>query len=202
MDTSKPEAAKQDDFKGADMIGAQDGTTRDTKEQVDKGYSSLGYSDLEVVQTPDLEVAGSDASQAIPPPLYRPKFMEQQSYAEQPLPELNHHQTGASHVPDPSRGSTANDYHYNGGKNPFHSSADSAINQRICGVRSRVFWIVFAVSLLGIVLALAVGLGVGLGVRSTSDSSARYVTLMYLLSEYLQYTSYTGRDWQGASTHM
>lgn len=171
MDASRSEDESKDDFKGVEMMGAQDEIPFAHEKQVDKGYS-----DLEVVPTPDLEVAGSDASQAIPPPVYRPKFTEQQSFAMLSSPNAGtYSQNGASYFSHSPSESKTRDYNYNGGHDPFHASINSDKSRRIWGLKRKVFWIVLAVMLLGIMLAIAVGLGVGLGLRSTNGASSRYV---------------------------
>lgn len=166
-------------YLGAAMAAPQGGSTYDKEKQVsiDKGYS-----DLEVVESPGLEVAGSDASQTITP-LYQPRFAEEQlPFSEHTLPEVNYQQHGSSYPPGvvpvrPPSGSTAHDYHYNGGANPFYPSEKSAGDRRICGLKRRIFWIVLAVVLLSIVAAIAIGVGAGLSVRSSHSASARYVRL-------------------------
>lgn len=171
MDASRSEDGSKDDFKGIEMRGAQDEIPLAHEKQVDKGYS-----DLEVVPTPDLEVAGSDSLQAIPPPVYRPKFTEQQSFALLSSPKAGtYNQNGASYFSHSPSESKTRDYNYNGGHDPFHSPADPERNRMIWGLKRKVFWIVLAVVLLGIILAIAVGLGVGLGLKSTNGASPRYV---------------------------
>lgn len=171
MDASRFEDVSKDDFQGVGMMGAQDEIPFAHEKQVDKGFS-----DLEVVPTPDLEVAGSDASQAIPPPVYRPKFTEQQSFAMLSSPKAGtYSQNGASYFSHSPSESKTRDYNYNGGHDPFHSPEDPERNRNrmIWGLKRKVFWIVLAVVLLGIMLAIAVGLGVGLGLRSTDGASSR-----------------------------
>lgn len=185
MDPSRSENDPKDEFKRVEMMGAQDEVPFAHENQVDKGFS-----DLEVVPSPDLEVAGSDSPQAIPPPVYRPKFTEQQSFALLSSPKAGPYRPNSasyfSHSPSESK---TRDYNYNGGHDPFHSPADPDRNRSIWGLRRKVFWVVLAVMLLGIMLAIAVGLGVGLGLRSSNGASSRYVTLSGYFSSRLNIVS-------------
>lgn len=192
MDTSKSEKDRKDDFVGDGMMAAQDDTPFAHEHQVDKGFS-----DLEVVPTPDLEVAGSDSSQAIPPPVYRPKFTEQQSFAlGLSSPKAAYRPNSVSYFSYSPTESKTRDFNYNGGHGPFHSLADPEKKRRIWGLERKIFWILLAVVLLGIVLAIAVGLGVGLGLRSTDSASSRYVTLQTWVPSPLPESPLAFGHWQ------
>lgn len=178
MDASGPGPGPEEQkvrLQSGDLSGGAQMAASNPKAAYNNNHqSSLGYSDLEVAEPPfvaGLEVAGSDASQAIPP-LYRPKAEEHQSYGQRSLHEVasDTHSGFSSYPPGvvPVGGSIAGDHHYNGGKNPFDPSAHSTTDRRICGLRRRTFWIVLGVVVFGILLALGVGIGVGVGVSSNN----------------------------------
>ncbi|KAF3770193.1 hypothetical protein M406DRAFT_354319 [Cryphonectria parasitica EP155] len=66
----------------------------------------------------------------------------------------------------------AADYHYHNGGNPFEPPGAKVRAARICGLRRKVFWVVLALVVFGLMVAIAVGLGLGLGEQNNKSSSA------------------------------
>lgn len=126
------------------------------------------YSGLEVVETAPEVVDTSH----LPEVSHGPEagFAEHKQYSP---PQALSHPYGQPHspesVPPHSEQSFNGQHQYGGGGDPFKPTRD----ERILGLKKKVFWMVVALFGAGIVIGLAVGLGVGLGV--TSSNSSRYV---------------------------
>lgn len=135
------------------------------------------YSGLEVVETgPEVVNTNSlpEVSHSQPPPPHA-GYAE---YKHHSPPQALHEQAaaysyalpGSPESRPPYSGSTSTDHQYNGGQNPYLSAEKPSRDERILGLKKKVFWIVLALFGAGIITGLAVGLGVGLGVRTSSSA--------------------------------